>query len=423
MLRPDNVNTPRHAALAFILVTIMLDMLAMSLVIPVLPRLVLGFLHNDTAAASRVIGVFGTAWAFMQFIFSPVLGALSDRFGRRPVVLISNVGLGLDYVLMALAPGIGLLFVGRLISGITAASISTAQAYIADVSPPEKRATNFGLMSVAFGLGFILGPAFGGLLGQINPRLPFWVAAGLSMSNALYGYFILPESLAADRRGSFFWRKANPLGALKFLRGRAGLAPLAVIHFLFWLSRAALPAIMVLYVTYRYGWNIATVGLTFAGVGLCSMIVGGVMVKPIVARLGERICLIIGLLCGAAGMGLFGFADKPLIFWIGVPVMSLMGLATPALQGLMTRRISPNAQGELQGAIGSVGAVAQMIGPGLFSFVFAHSISAHLTLLGGSLTGAPFFVAAVLLAIAATLALLGAHKGRVAMPPKVTIND
>ncbi len=409
-------KTPRRAALAFILVTIMLDMLAMSLVIPVLPRLVLGFLHNDTATASRVIGIFGTAWAFMQFIFSPILGALSDRYGRRPVVLISNVGLGLDYSLMALAPGVGLLFVGRLISGITAASISTAQAYIADVSPPEKRAANFGLMSVAFGLGFILGPAVGGLLGQINPRLPFWVAAGLSLTNALYGYFILPESLAIDRRGGFFWRKANPLGALKFLRGRVGLMPLAIIHFLFWLSRAALPAVMVLYVTYRYGWNIATVGLTFALVGLCSMIVGGVLVKPIVARLGERACLIIGLVCGAAGMGLFGMADQPWIFWLGVPVMSLMGLATPALQGLMTSRISPNAQGQLQGAIGSVGAVAQMIGPGLFSFVFARSISAHLTTQGAALTGAPFFVAALLLLAGTGLAVMVGHDERASAP-------
>ncbi|OYV34368.1 MAG: tetracycline resistance MFS efflux pump, partial [Rhodospirillales bacterium 20-64-7] len=298
----------------------------------------------------------------------------------------------------------------------TAASISTAQAYIADVSPPEKRAANFGLMSVAFGLGFILGPAVGGLLGQINPRLPFWVAAGLSLTNALYGYFILPESLAIDRRGGFFWRKANPLGALKFLRGRVGLMPLAIIHFLFWLSRAALPAVMVLYVTYRYGWNIATVGLTFALVGLCSMIVGGVLVKPIVARLGERACLIIGLVCGAAGMGLFGMADQPWIFWLGVPVMSLMGLATPALQGLMTSRISPNAQGQLQGAIGSVGAVAQMIGPGLFSFVFARSISAHLTTQGAALTGAPFFVAALLLLAGTGLAVMVGHDERASAP-------
>jgi DHA1 family tetracycline resistance protein-like MFS transporter len=331
----------------------------MSLVIPVLPRLVLGFMHGNTASASQIIGLFGTAWAFMQFIFSPVMGSLSDRFGRRPVILMSNFGLGLDYVLMALAPGIGLLFIGRIISGITGASIATAQAYIADVSPPEKRAANFGLMSVAFGLGFILGPALGGVLGQLNPRLPFWVAAGLSLCNACYGFLILPESLGASSRTPYSWQKANPLGSLIFLRRNAGLLTLAAVHFLFWLSRAILPAIMVLYVTYRYHLSLATIGLVFAGVGVCSMVVGGLMVKPVVARLGERTTLIIGLACGAAGMALFGYASSIVLFWFAVPVMSLLGLAMPGLQGLMTRRISPAEQGQLQGALGSVTAISQ----------------------------------------------------------------
>lgn len=389
-------NAPkRRAALAFILVTILLDMLAMSLVIPVLPRLVLGFMHGNTASASRIIGVFGTAWALMQFVFSPIMGSLSDRFGRRPVILISNVGLGLDYILMALAPGIGLLFIGRLISGITGASISTAQAYIADVSPPEKRAANFGLMSVAFGLGFILGPAVGGVLGQINPRLPFWVAAGLSLTNACYGYFVLPESLSADRRARYSWAKANPLGSLKFLRNNTGLLPLSMVHFLLWLSRAILPAIMVLYSTYRYHLSIAAVGLLFAGVGLCSMIVGGLMVKPIVARVGEHASLVIGLFFGALGMALFGCADTTRLLWLGVPVMSMLGLATPGLQGLMTNRIRPTEQGQLQGALGSVTAIAQMIGPGLFSTAFALSLATHAP------PGTPFYIAALLL-IAAT---------------------
>jgi MFS transporter, DHA1 family, tetracycline resistance protein len=399
-LTPDiNLRTPpRRAALAFILVTIMLDMLAMSLVIPVLPRLVLGFMHSNTASASRIIGIFGTAWAFMQFIFSPIMGSLSDRFGRRPVILISNIGLGLNYILMALAPGIGLLFIARIISGITSASMTTAQAYIADVSPPENRAANFGLMSVAFGLGFVLGPAFGGMLGQINPRLPFWVAAGLSLNNACYGYFILPESLGASNRSKYSWRKANPLGSLKFLRKNAGLLPLATVHFLLWLSRAILPAIMVLYVTYRYHLSIAAIGLLFAGVGVGSMVVGGLMVKPIVARLGERTTLIIGLACGAAGTALFGNADSIVLFSLGVPIMSLLGLATPGLQGLMTRRIIPTEQGQLQGALGSVTAISQMIGPGLFSILFADSLATHAP------PGIPFYVAAFLLVVAAGVA-------------------
>jgi DHA1 family tetracycline resistance protein-like MFS transporter len=399
------MTTPRPAAITFIFVTIMLDMLAMSLVIPVLPRLVLGFMHNDTASASRIIGIFGTAWAVMQFIFSPIMGGLSDRFGRRRVILISNFGLGFDFILMALAPGIGLLFIGRIISGITGASVSTAQAYIADVSPPEKRAANFGLMSVAFGLGFVLGPAAGGILGQINPRLPFWVAAGLSLANAMYGYFILPESLAPERRvEKFSWRKANPAGALRMLWVHTGLVPLASIHFLFWLSRAALVSVFVLYCTYRYHWSIATVGLAFAVVGICSALVGGLLVKPIVSALGERISLVIGLAFGAAGMVMFGIATQPPLFWAGIPIMSLMGLATPALQGLMTARVKDYEQGELQGAIGSVGAIAQMIGPVMFSFVFAQSISTA-PLFNTHIPGAPFFCSAILLAAAALVSL------------------
>lgn len=398
--KADAAPPRRRAALAFILVTIMLDMLAMSLVIPVLPRLVLGFMHSDTAQASRIIGIFGTAWALMQFIFSPVMGSLSDRFGRRPVILISNFGLGLDYILMALAPGIGLLFVGRIISGITGASMSTAQAYIADVSPPEKRAANFGLMSVAFGLGFVLGPAFGGVLGQINPRLPFWVAAGLSLGNAGYGYFILPESLGAENRRRFSWAKANPLGSLRFLRRNGGLLALAAVQFLLWLSRAVLPAIMVLYVTYRYHLSIAMVGLLFASVGAASMVVGGVLVKPAVARMGERATLVIGLLAGAAGTAMFGGAGTVFWFALGVPVMSLLGLASPGLMGLMTRRIQPSEQGQLQGALGSVTAISQMIGPGLFSVLFATSLTTHAP------TGTPFYVAALLLVLAALVAWL-----------------
>jgi DHA1 family tetracycline resistance protein-like MFS transporter len=402
--------------LAFILVTIMLDMMAMAIVIPVLPRLVLGFLHGNTAGASRVIGIFGTAWALMQFIFSPVMGALSDQFGRRRVILISNFGLGLDFILMALAPGLGLLFLGRIISGITGASIATAQAYIADVSPPEKRAANFGLMSVAFGLGFVLGPALGGVLGQVNPKLPFWVAAGFSLTNAMYGLFVLPESLPPENREVFSWRNANPFGALHMLRVHTGLLPLAAIHFLLWLSRAALPAIFVLYTGYRYGWSIATTGMAFAGTGICSMLVGGLLVEPTVTRLGERRSLVIGLGSGAAGMVLFGLAANATLFWLGIPVMSLLGLATPALQGLMTRRIAATEQGQLQGALGSVGAISQMIGPTLFSFVFAQSITGRGAYFGAQLPGAPFYVAALLLILAAAMAA-NTKRPEAALPP------
>jgi MFS transporter, DHA1 family, tetracycline resistance protein len=396
-----------RGAIAFILVTVMLDMLAMAIVIPVLPVLVLDFLGDDTARAALVLGVFGTAWALMQFVFSPVQGALSDRFGRRPVILLSNFGLGLDYVLMALAPGIGLLFVGRVISGITAASMSTAGAYIADVSPPEKRAAGFGLMSVAFGVGFILGPALGGVLGQIDPRLPFWVAAGLSLANAAYGFLILPESLPPERRSGFSWRRANPVGALRLLRAHPGLLGLASVNFLYFLSHQAF-AVFVLYGNYRYGWNERLVGLTLAGVGVCQAVVGGLVVRPVVRRFGERRSLIVGLLFGAAGFAIFGLAPTGWIFWIGIPVMSLWGLTSPAAQGLMTRRVSPGEQGQLQGANSSLMGFAGLIGPFLFTGIFAHFISPP----AWWLPGAPFLLAAALLALAIPVASAVARPSR-----------
>src|SRR5580692_11322103 len=282
------VPPARGAAVAFIFVTILLDMLALGLIMPILPKLVESFVDNDTAQAARIFGVFGTAWALMQFVFSPILGNLSDRFGRRPVVLLSNFGLGLDYVLMALAPSLIWLFVGRVISGVTSASISTAFAYIADITPAEKRAAVFGKVGAAFGAGFIIGPAIGGLLGSFDPRLPFWVAAGLSFANTLYGFLILPESLSQDRRAAFRWKSANPIGALHLLGSDPVLTGLSVVNFFTQLAHVVLPSTFVLYATYRYGWDARTVGLTLAMVGICAMVVQGAAIGPIVKRLGER---------------------------------------------------------------------------------------------------------------------------------------
>src|SRR5689334_3470378 len=297
----DDKPAVRSGAAAFIFVTILLDMLALGLIIPILPKLVESFVDNDTATAARIFGLFGTAWALMQFLFSPILGALSDRFGRRPVVLLSNFGLALDYVLMALAPSLSWLFIGRIIIGITSASISTAFAYIADITAPHKRAAVFGKIGVAFGAGFILGPALGGLLGDSDPRLPFWVAAGLSFANALYGYFILPESLPQERRSPWRWKSANPVGALRLLASDRILAGLSIANFFGQLAHVALPSVFVLYATYRYGWDSKTVGLTLAIVGICSMVAQGTAIGPIVNRFGERRALALGLACGAAG--------------------------------------------------------------------------------------------------------------------------
>jgi DHA1 family tetracycline resistance protein-like MFS transporter len=384
----------RRAALAFIYVTIGLDMIALGLVLPILPTLVMQLLNNDAAAAARVYGLFSMAWALMQFIFSPIVGALSDRFGRRPVLLVSNFGLGLDYILMALAPGIGLLFVGRIIAGITAASISTGAAYIADVVPPDKRAGAYGLMSVLFGAGFVFGPMVGGLLAAISPRLPFWVAAGFSLTNAAYGFFILPESLPPEKRGAFLWRRANPLGSLALLRSHTGLLGLAATNFIGQIAHYSLSSMFILYGMYRYGWDQKEEGLYLGAIGLGSAIVGGLLVRPVVAYLGERRALLVGLACGMIGFIIFGLAETNLMFLAGLPMLALWGLADPALQQLMTRHVAASEQGQLQGAGNSTLGIAGLIGPALFTQIFAHFIARPEP---WHLAGAPYFLAGLLM--------------------------
>lgn len=377
----------QRTAFAFIFATVLLDMLTIGIVIPVLPKLVVDFTNGDMQGAAEIYGLFGTAWALMQFLFSPIQGALSDRFGRRAVILISNIGVGLDYVLMALAPTLAWLFIGRVISGITAASIATAYAYVADVTPPEKRATRFGYLGAAFGVGFVLGPALGGLAGSISPRLPFWIAAGLSLANAAYGVFVLPESLPRDKRMAFSWRRANPLGALALLRSHAELFGLAGVNFLGHLAHAVLPSVGVLYMSHRYGWDERIVGFTMAGVGVCAIIVQGAVVGPVIAHLGERAALIIGLLCGVAGFVVFGMAATGPVFWLGVPLLALWGLSNASSLGLMTRRVGSSEQGQLQGANSSLMGIANLLGPGLFTQVFAYAIG---PLGRWELPGAPF---------------------------------
>ena len=395
-------QAPRRGAVAFIFVTILLDMLALGLIMPILPKLIEGFVANDTAQAARIFGLFGTAWALMQFVFSPVLGSLSDRFGRRPVILLSNFGLAADYVLMAMAPSLAWLFIGRLISGITSASISTAFAYIADLTPPERRAAIFGRMGAAFGAGFVLGPATGGLLGDIDPRLPFWAAAGLSFVNAVYGLLVLPESLGHERRSPFRWRTANPLGALQLLRSDRMLAGLSMVNFITQLAHVVLPSTFVLYATYRYGWDTRTVGLTLAVVGVCAMVVQGGAVGWIVRSLGERGALLLGLCSGTLGFLIFGLAPTGMLSWLGIPAMALWGVSGAAIQALMTRLVPADRQGQLQGATSSVQSMAQLAGPFLFTLTFAYFIGATAPV---HLPGAPFLLASMLLVVALAIAL------------------
>jgi DHA1 family tetracycline resistance protein-like MFS transporter len=391
----------RKAAFAFVFVTVLLDMLALGMVIPVLPKLIESFVGGDTARASEFVGLFATVWALMQFLFSPVLGALSDRFGRRPVILISNFGLGLDYIVMALAPNLAWLFAGRVISGICAASIATAFAYIADVTAPEQRAARFGMLGAAFGVGFVVGPAVGGLLGALDPRLPFWAAAGFSLLNGLYGLFVVPESLAPDKRVPVAWRRANPLGSLMLLRTHHELLGLAAANFLAQLAHVALPAVFVLYAGYRYGWGERAVGFTLALVGVCAVVVQAGLVGRAVKWLGERGTLVIGLVAGAAGFAIYGIAPTGWLFCLGVPVMALWGLASPAAGGLMSKRVSSSEQGQLQGANACIQSLANLIGPGIFALLFAYAIGAGR---GWHLPGAPYLLAALLLLAAAAVA-------------------
>jgi MFS transporter, DHA1 family, tetracycline resistance protein len=391
---PAEVPQGRRAAATFIFFTVALDMLALGMIAPVLPRLIASFTSGNAVSAAQMLGLFGTVFAVVQFFFSPVLGSISDRFGRRPVVLLSNFGLGFDYLLMAWAPTLGWLFLGRVISGLTASSIPTAMAYMADVTPHKKRAAAFGMLNAAFGMGFVLGPALGGVLGNINPRLPFWVSGGLSVVNGLYGLFILPESLAPEHRSPFRWKRANPVGSAALLSRHRSLLGLAALLLLGYVAQQSLMNVYVIYADYRYHWTDRTVGLSLAGVGIFAGIYGALLVKRVVAALGERRAIFIGLVCGATGYTMFGLSKTGLLFWLGIPVLNAMTLVWPSAQSMMSHDIGPSEQGQLQGAINSLRGIAGIVGPGLFTYIFSLSIGAHAVIHS---PGMPFFVAAGML--------------------------
>jgi DHA1 family tetracycline resistance protein-like MFS transporter len=389
----DLAMKSRRAAVTFIFVTVTLDILAMGLIIPVLPKLILDFLGGKMTSAASWNGWFALVFALMQFFFSPVLGVLSDRFGRRPIILLSNLGLGLDYVVMALAPSIGWLFLGRIISGITTSSIPTAMAYIADVTTREKRAAAFGMIGVAFGVGFAFGPALGGLLSNINPRLAFWVAAAFSLANWLWGYFFVPESLAAGQRKPFALRRANPVGSLVLLRSHQELWRLATIQFLAYTAHNVF-SVWALYAIFRYAWNQLTIGVSLMIVGICTAAISAGLTGPMVKRFGEKRTLYTGQFFGAVGMFVAGLARNGTLYLSSVPIISLWNMSMPAAQGLMTHRVSEREQGELQGALGSLRSITFIIGPVLFSQTFSFFIDPKHSF---HLPGAPFYLGAALL--------------------------
>ncbi len=390
----------RNAAMTFIFVTVLLDMVALGIIVPVFQPLILSFQHGNYADASLVSGLFAVIFAIVQFFASPILGTLSDRVGRRPLVLLSNLGTSLDYAILALAPNLWWLFVGRVLSGATTASITVASAYVADVTPQEKRAGAYGMISAAFGVGFVVGPAIGGLLGAHGLRVPFWAAGALSMVNFFYGLFVLPESLAKEHRNDFSWKRANPLGSVKMLRRHAELAGLSIVNLIGYVAHDALPQLFVLYTLYAYHWSTGTIGISLAVVGVLTILVSAFVIQPTVDRFGERRALVIGLTCGAAGFMLYG--GNQVLFWIAMPINMLWMIATSASQSLMTRRVAKNEQGELQGAINLLRSVGSMLGPVIFSGMFAYSIGdMHLW----KAPSVSWFVAGALLLVSVAVAL------------------
>ncbi len=403
----------RKAALAFIFVTVLIDILAFGLIIPVLPHLIEDFVGDDTVRAAHWVGIFGTLFAAIQFVCAPIQGTLSDRYGRRPVILLSCLGLGLDFIFMALANSLPWLLVGRVISAITSASFTTANAYIADVTDPSKRAQACGMIGAAVGLGFIVGPALGGFLGGIDLRWPFWGAALLALCNFAYGWFVLPESLPPEKRThKFDWAHANPFGSLMLLKRYPQVFGLAAVVLLINFAHYVYPSVFVLFADYRYGWGPQAVGWVLAVVGVCSVIVNALLVKRAVAAFGERRTLLIGLAFGTVGFCIYAFAAEGWMFLAGIPVMAVWAFAMPATQALVTRQVGSDAQGRVQGALSSLTSLAGIAGPTAYTTVFALFIGARAPV---HAPGAPFLLAGALLLTALLVAWRFA-RGPVAKP-------
>ncbi len=388
-----NGKPATRSALTFIFITVLLDVTGLGIIIPVVPALIMELTGEGLSRASIYGGWLLFVYSLMQFLFAPVIGSLSDRFGRRPVLLGSLTGFGLDYILMGLAPTIGWLFAGRFLAGITGASTVTASAYIADVSPPDKRSQNFGLIGAAFGLGFIIGPVIGGLLGEYGPRIPFFAAAGLTLLNVLYGLFILPESLAPQDRRPFSWKRANPLGTLTRMRRYPVLVGLSGALILLYLSSHATQSTWTFYTMEKFDWSESQVGYSLGFVGLMVAIVQGGLTRAVIPRIGARRAVVIGLLLYVVGFLGFAFAARGWQMFAWVVPFSLGGLAGPALQGIMSNQVPNNAQGELQGAITSLVSLCAIAGPPLMTQLFGYFTSADAPVY---FPGAPFFAGALL---------------------------
>ena len=398
----------RNAALAFIFVAVTIDTIAMGITAPVLPLLIKR-MSGGAGDAGLMNGLFMTVFALMQFIFSPVLGALSDRYGRRPILLLSIAGLGVSYAGMAMATNIWELLLIRLISGATSANIATAFAYIADVTPSDRRAGAYGLMQAAMSAGFAMGPAVGGMFAALSPSAPFWAAGCFSLINAAYGFFVVPESLSREGRAPFQFKLAS-FNAVGMLRSRPGLLTLGMILAMAQFATMVFPTAFVLYATDRYGWHIGQITACMTSFGVFSFAVQAGLSGRLVRGLGEPMTILAGMSCAVLGTAIFAFAPNGLIFWIGIPIMTLSGISGPAIQSIMTRRVSAGEQGRLQGANTSLQAVAGIIAPVLFGVVYslAHGPNAaplHPSTLWKVGLGAPFMLASLVLMLGVFLSL------------------
>lgn len=384
---------PGRRALVFILVTVLIDTMGFGVIIPVTPELIMELTGEGLSRAAVFGGWLGFVYAALQFLFAPLLGNLSDRFGRRPVLLYAVASLGIDYVIMGLAPTITWLFIGRAISGIAGASFTPAHAYIADVSPPEKRAQSFGLMGAAFGAGFILGPALGGLLGELGPRAPFFVAAILSSLNFFYGFFVLPETLPEVKRRRFDWRRANPVGTVLQIRRHPLVLGLLAALFLWQVAHQVMPSVWSFYTMYKFGWTEAIVGGSLAFVGTIMVVGQSTLPRVVIPRLGERRTALVGLTVGAAGFAGYAFAGQGWMMFAWLLTWFLAALVMPSTQALMSQRVPADAQGELQGAVAGLYSLSSIIAPPLmtqmFRFFTARGAAIHFP-------GAPFLLSAAL---------------------------
>jgi MFS transporter, DHA1 family, tetracycline resistance protein len=389
-------------AIVFILITVLIDVIGIGIIIPIIPSLIQELTGGDVSQASSYALILVFIYSFMQFIFSPIIGGLSDQYGRRPVLLFSLFGFGIDYILLALAPTVGWLFAGRLISGITGASFSTSSAYIADVTEPEKRAQSFGMIGAAFGLGFIIGPSLGGILGEFGSRVPFWVSAGLSLINWLYGYFILPESLKPENRRKFDFKRANPIGSLMNLKKYPFILTLVASLFLVYVSGYATQGTWSFYTIEKFGWSEMEIGLSLGFVGLMVAIVQGGLIRVIIPKFGKEKALFFGLAINSIGLLAFAFASSSWMMYAIMVPFALGGIANPAFQGIISSQVNSNEQGELQGALTSLMSVAAIIGQPLMLGLFRVFTKENAVLY---FPGAPFFVGSILSVISLFLTI------------------